>query len=136
MAKGKKENFLDYIPRPNRLFETSVNKAGHVEILTEHRGFYHVIAQKIFKKPRFSHIELDDFGTFVWNQMDGKRDIYQIGANVNEHFGEKAEPLYERLCKFIRLLHDQHYIVYENKLTGKNRGAEEERQQNGSTGKS
>ena len=136
MAKGKKENFLDYIPRPNRLFETSVNKAGHVEILTEHRGFYHVIAQKIFKKPRFSHIELDDFGTFVWNQMDGERSIYQIGTKVREHFGEKVEPLYERLSKFIRVLHDQHYIVYENKRTGKSREAEQERQQNGSTGKS
>ena len=135
MAKKQKENFLDYIPRPNRLFETSVNKAGHMEILTEHRGFYHTIAQKIFKKPRFSHIELDDFGTFVWNQMDGERDIYQIGANVREHFGEKAEPLYERLSKFIRILHDQHYIVYENKLTGKSREAEQERQQNESTGK-
>lgn len=116
MAKKPKENYLDYIPRPNRLFETEINDAGHVEILTEHRGFYNKIAQKIFKKPRFSHIELDDFGTFIWNQMDGRKSIYEIGGAVKEQFGEKAEPLYERLSKFMKILHDQHYIVYENKL--------------------
>ena len=135
MAKKQKENYLDYIPRPNRLFETSVNKAGHVEIRTEHRGFYNWIAQKIFRKPRFSQIELDDFGTFVWNRMDGKKTIYQIGGEVREQFGEKAEPLYERLSKYMKVLHDQHYIVYENKLTEKQRRAEEKRQQNESTGK-
>ena len=123
MAKQSKENYLDYVPRPNRLFQTSVNEAGHVEILTEHRGFYNKIAQKVFKKPRFSHIELDDLGTFIWNRMDGKKSIFEIGAYVKNQFGEKAEPLYERLSKFMKILHDQHYIVYENKLTGRNKEA-------------
>lgn len=123
MARKSKENYLDYVPRPNRLFETSVNEAGHVEILTEHRGFYNKIAQVVFKKPRFSHIELDDFGTFIWQTMDGKKSIYEIGADVKNQFGEKAEPLYERLSKFMKILHDHHYIVYENKLTGRNRQA-------------
>ncbi|MCI1305669.1 MAG: PqqD family protein [Lachnospiraceae bacterium] len=123
MAKQSKENYLDYVPRPNRLFQTSVNEAGHVEILTEHRGFYNKIAQKVFKKPRFSHIELDDLGTFIWNRMDGKKSIFEIGADVKNQFGEKAEPLYERLSKFMKILHDQHYIVYENKLTGRNKEA-------------
>ena len=123
MAKQSKENYLDYVPRPNRLFQTSVNEAGHVEILTEHRGFYNKIAQKVFKKPRFSHIELDDLGTFIWNRMDGKKSIFEIGADVKNQFGEKAEPLYERLSKFMKILHEQHYIVYENKLTGRNKEA-------------
>lgn len=123
MAKQSKENYLDYVPRPNRLFQTSVNEAGHVEILTEHRGFYNKIAQKVFRKPRFSHIELDDLGTFIWNRMDGKKSIFEIGADVKNQFGEKAEPLYERLSKFMKILHDQHYIVYENKLTGRNKEA-------------
>ncbi|MGI6118028.1 MAG: PqqD family protein [Bilifractor sp.] len=113
----KKENFLDYVPRPNRLFRTDVNEKDHIEILTEHKGFYNVIAQKLFNKPRFSHIELDDFGTFVWRCMDGKKTVFEIGKAVKEEFGEKAEPLYERLSKFIKILHDHHYVVYENKIT-------------------
>ncbi|MCH3988034.1 MAG: PqqD family protein [Lachnospiraceae bacterium] len=123
MARKEKENYLDYIPRPNRLFETKLGKAGHIVIRTEHKGFYNFIAQKIFKKPRFSDIELDDFGTFVWKQMDGEKSIFQIGQAVREEYGEKAEPLYERLSRFMKILHEQHYIVYENKLSKDRREA-------------
>lgn len=116
MARKKKENFLDYVPRHNRLFGTEENEKGHVEVRVEHKGFYNWIAQKAFKKPRFSNIELDDFGSFVWRQMDGQRSIYEIGLAVKGEFGEKAEPLYERLSQFIRVLHDNHFVVYVNKL--------------------
>ena len=117
MAKKEKENFLDYRPRPNRLFTTETNDEGHVEILMENRGFYNWLAQKLFRKPRFSHIELDDFGTFVWHQMDGDRTVFEIGQAVKSEFGEKAEPLYERLSKYIKILHDNHFVVYVNKQT-------------------
>jgi hypothetical protein len=123
MARKNKENYLDYIPRPNRLFQTSENPAGRIVIRTEHRGFYNFLAQKIFGKPRFSDIELDDFGTFVWKQMDGEKSIFEIGRAVKEAYGEKAEPLYERLSRFMKILHEQHYIVYENKLSGERREA-------------
>ena len=116
MAK-QKENFLDYIPRPNQLYAAEENDNGHIEVLMEHRGFFNWIAQKLFKKPRVSHIELDDFGSFVWKQMDGEKTVYEIGTAVREEFGSKAEPLYERLCKYIKILHDQHFVVYVNKLT-------------------
>ena len=34
--------------------------------------------------------------------MDGNRNIIAIGALVREEFGDQAEPLYERLAKFVR----------------------------------
>ena len=115
----KKENFLDYIPRANRLYPFSQNKAGHVEIEVEHRGFFNRLAQKVFRKPKVSRIELDDFGSFVWLQIDGKKTVYEIAQAVKEKFGAKAEPLYARLSRFIKILHDEHYIVYENKIEKK-----------------
>ena len=48
--------------------------------------------------------------------IDGVRSIYDIGQLVKEHFGDKAEPLYERLCYFIKLLHKNQFIVYMNKI--------------------
>ncbi|MGN0240581.1 MAG: PqqD family protein [Candidatus Weimeria sp.] len=112
----KKDNLLDYMPRPNRLFEWRVGDNGHVLIKVEHKGFYAKIAQKIFKRPRFSDIELDDFGSFVWQRLDGKTTVYQIGQMVKNEFGEKAEPLYDRLGQYIKILHENKFIVYENKL--------------------
>lgn len=83
------------------------------------KGVFNKIAQVLFKKPKYSYIELDEFGSFVWEQMDGKKTIYEIGTLVKERFGDKAEPLYERLSQYIKILHNNHFIVYENKLRKK-----------------
>lgn len=115
MAK-KKENYLDYIPRRNVNFPWKVLKNGRVEVQMENRGAVNRIAQRFFKKPVYSYIALDEFGSFVWQQIDGKASIYQIGLVVREQFGEKAEPLYERLSVFMKTLHNQRFIVYENKI--------------------
>ena len=118
MAK-KKDNYLDYIPRPNTLFECNKNKDGKIEIKMHNKGVFNKIAQVLFKKPKYSYIEQDEFGSFVWEQMDGKKTIYEIGTLVKERFGDKAEPLYERLSQYIKILHNNHFIVYENKLRKK-----------------
>ena len=118
-GKKKKENYLDYIPRPNTLFECNKNKDGKIEIKMHNKGVFNKIAQVLFKKPKYSYIELDEFGSFVWEQMDGKKTIYEIGTLVKERFGDKAEPLYERLSQYIKILHNNHFIVYENKLRKK-----------------
>ena len=115
MAK-QKDNYLDYVPKHNSLFECRENKKGHVEVKVHNKGIFNRIAQLIARKPRYSYIELDDFGTFVWHSIDGVRSIYDIGQLVKEHFGDKAEPLYERLCYFIKLLHKNQFIVYMNKI--------------------
>lgn len=116
MGKKQKENYLDYIPRPNSLFEWNTNKAGKIEVKVHNKGGFNKIAQVLFKKPKYSYIELDEFGSFVWEQMDGKRSIYEIGKLVKQQFGEKAEPLYSRLSQYMKMLHNNHFIVYENKL--------------------
>jgi len=115
MAKKKRENFLDYIPKRNALYEWEFNQNKHVEVLVKNRGLFNRVAQLLFRRPKVSRIELDDMGGFIWQQLDGKRTIYEIGADVKEQFGKKAEPLYERLCEYIRILHNNGFIVYENK---------------------
>ncbi len=114
MAK-KKENYLDYIPKHNALFEWSEDKKGKVTVKVLNRGLYNRIAQIFFKRPKYSNIELDEFGSYVWKQIDGVRNVYEIGSLVKEHFGDKAEPLYERLAKFITILRNNGYVVYVNK---------------------
>lgn len=118
MAK-KKENYLDYIPRPNELYECKRNDKGRVEIKVHNKGVINKLAQIFFKKPKYSYIELDEFGTFVWEQMDGKSSVYEIGEAVKRQFGDKAEPLYERLSQYIKILHNNHFVVYENKIKKK-----------------
>ena len=92
MAK-QKENYLDYVPKHNSLFECRDNKKGHVEIKVHNKGLFNRIAQLIAKKPKYSSIDLDEFCTYIWLQIEGVRSIYDIGQLVQQHFGEKAEPL-------------------------------------------
>lgn len=111
MKKKNKKNYLDYVPVCAPGFTWEENK-GMVTVTMENKGFYNWLAQKLFKKPRFSHIDLDRYGSYVWKQMDGKRTIYDISFLVREHFGKEAEPVEQRLAEYFRILYRNHFIGY------------------------
>ncbi len=111
----KRDNLLDYVPRHNSLHTYTKNEKGNVELRVENRGFFNGVAQKFFGTPRYSSIELVGLGSFVWETIDGKRTVYDIGQLVKEKYGDEAELLYERLAEYIKTLHKLGYIVYENK---------------------
>ena len=77
----EKKNYIDNIPKINDM-KWDVSEDGIVEITVENTGFYNTIAQKIFKKPRYSFIKLDEYGSFVWQKIDGKKSIYEIGKEL------------------------------------------------------
>lgn len=109
MRKKKESlNFLDCVPC--RLAESTAEE-GRVSVRLIHRGFFSWVAAKFFHRPKESIITLDDLGSYVWGQMDGKRDIHALGLKVSRRFGEKAEPLYERLVQFCRILHQNGMIT-------------------------
>ena len=112
----RKENYLDYIPKHNERFGWEKKENGPVVIKVAHTGFINRVAQLILHKPKYSYIDLDEFGSFVWLQIDGQRTVYEIGQAMKNKFGDKEEPLYERLVKFITVLRNQTYVVYVNKM--------------------
>lgn len=118
---GKKkhsENYLDYVPAVNPI-HTWGEKGGIVTVHMVHRGFYAGIAQKFFHTPRVSLIDLDKYGSFLWRQMDGTTNVGQLAEAMRNQFGSEAEPLYDRLVQYLRILHNNQLIVYR----GKDRGA-------------
>lgn len=114
MAKKKQENFLDYVPAISEK-NTWSEKDGLVTVHMVHRGFYATIAQKVFQRPRVSHIDLEGQGSFVFLQIDGKRTVGDIALLVKAEFGEAAEPLYDRLTKYMQILHNNKFIYYVGK---------------------
>lgn len=121
MVKGAyvsktKKNFMDYIPVCNPLYTWDADKKGIVTVHVENRGFYNWIAQKVFKRPHTSHIALDKYGSYVWRQMDGKRNVHEISKLVAAQFGEEAEPLIPRLVKYIQILYQNKFIGYVKKI--------------------
>lgn len=103
-------NYLDYIPEPDDTCRYKISEEGRVTIFVENRGVFHWIAQRLFHRPRISQIHLDEMGNFIWPLMDGKRTIQDIALLVKEEFGEKAEPLYNRLVQYMRNLESYGFV--------------------------
>ena len=108
----KKENYIDNIPKINKKWETLED--GIVEVTIENKGFYNTLAQKLFKKPRYSFIKLDEYVSCVWKQIDGKKTIYEIGKILEKEHKKAGVQLYERLAKYFKILETNKYVVFVN----------------------
>lgn len=109
--KKEKKNYLDSIPVIS-LKKWNQSEDGIVELVVENKGFYHFIAQKVFHKPRFSFIKLDEYGSCVWKEIDGQKSIYEIGKILAGTHKEANDKLYERLAVFIKILEKNRYIRF------------------------
>lgn len=113
-------NYLDYIPVRNEGHVWEASEKGSVTIFVENRGIFHWLAQHLLKKPRISQIHLEEFGSFIWLTIDGKRSLFEIGQQLKQHFGDSVEPLYPRLVQYIKNLEDYGFIsVREDSHTSK-----------------
>ena len=113
MAKQKQENYLEKIPVRKQAFRWTKNDEGIVTVEIDNKGFFNRLLQKIAKKPPVTYIHLDANGSFVWQCIDGERDIIKIGELVEEHFGEESHPVYERLVKYFAMLERAGFIEFK-----------------------
>ena len=90
----------------------SADESGIVTLDLENTGIFNRMAQKLFHKPKVTHIHLDSIGSFVWPLMDGEKNMIDLGKLVEEEFGEKAAPIYERLAKYFQILDSYHFVTW------------------------
>ena len=95
--KSKKEvldiNYLDLIPVRAEELQWFTDRRDRIVLKVENTGLFNKIAQKVFNKPQFTKVHLDQQGTFIWPLIDGERTVADIAALVKDEFGEAAEPL-------------------------------------------
>ncbi|NOZ62063.1 MAG: PqqD family protein [Calditrichaeota bacterium] len=106
-------NLLDLVPK--RLLQFQENEDGNVTILKP--KYRNKLMQKYvlprMKKPHFK-VNLDEYGSFVWKQIDGEKTVEEIGKQLKENFSEKIDPVYERLSVFIHSLVRYKFIEFKN----------------------
>ena len=134
MRKNKKDkkqdiNYLDLIPETNQSIRWHRDLKQRIILEIENKGMFNTIAQKVFGKPRFSKVHLDEMGTFIWPEIDGAKTVQELALLVKEHFGDKAEPLYPRIVKYFQIMESYEFVHFINKKTEKYHG-ERERTQN------
>ncbi len=79
----------------------------------ENKGFFNRIAQVLFKKPKLSYVHLDQKGSMIWQLLDGRKNITEIGKEVDAASPKAFEPLYERLAQFIKTLESYGFIEFK-----------------------
>ena len=99
-SKKNEKNYLDFIPVKNPDIEYETDENGIVTVFIEWKGFYHKIAQKIFRRPRVSDIKMDKYGSFVWHAIDDEKDVHQLSKEMESEF-PKMEKSLSRLIKFL-----------------------------------
>ena len=107
------ENYLERKPSRPEGISWAADENGIITLDIENTGAFNRIAQKFFKKPKVTHIHLDEIGSFVWPLLDGEKNIIELGKEVEKHFGEKANPLYERLAKYFQILDSYHFVEWK-----------------------
>jgi hypothetical protein len=59
-------------------------------------------------------IKLDAHGSFLWRQFDGSTNVEEMGARMGREFGKDAEPVFDRIAKFLQKLEKEKFIVMED----------------------
>ena len=117
--KSKKEvldiNYLGLIPVRAEELQWFTDRRDRIVLKVENTGLFNKIAQKVFNKPQFTKVHLDQQGTFIWPLIDGERTVADIAALVKDEFGEAAEPLYPRIVKYFQIVESYHFIKFANK---------------------
>jgi len=112
-VKQREVNLLELVPVRNRKWE---NGEGVVVVILAPR-FNNRWLRKLLlprlKNP-FYRISLDDLGSWVWLQCNGSRTVAEIGEDLKKEFGEKAEPVYDRLGGFFRIMEEHLFIKFTN----------------------
>ena len=106
-------NLLELVPE--QLVDSTRDDEGIVTILGPRfkTGFMKNLIGSRMKSPYFK-IALDDIGTAVWENIDGTRNIGEIAEILKEKFGEKIEPVNDRLAMFFTQLEMSRFILYSN----------------------
>ena len=65
------------------------------------------------KKPDYS-VKLDQVGSFVWKNIDGKCSFGEIAEKMKKEFGQSVEPVEDRLGQFINSLRRYEFITFIN----------------------
>lgn len=108
----KGANYLELTPL--RLNEEEISEENLVTILIpkfQNKFAARFIIPKL-KSPVIK-LKLDELGSAVWLLIDGKRTVDKIAQLLLEKFGNKIEPINERLTKFLTGLYEQRFITFQ-----------------------
>lgn len=117
----KKINYLELTPY--RLCDFEKDENGIITLLVPRfpGKIFGKIMNSITKRP-FIRANLDELGSKAWINIDGEKNVELIGKILRENYGEKVEPVYDRLTNFFTQLYRSGLISFKELKKGKHYG--------------
>ena len=105
-------NYLELTPVRN--YDHVVEDSGLISVLVPKFDIKWIdkIMSKIIKS-RFFKAKLDEFGTETWLEMDGTKSVQTVSEHLQKKFGDKINPVNERLTKFLSELYKYNFITFK-----------------------
>lgn len=80
-------------------------------IRAQNHWIQHFLRKLHFKIPEYTYLDLDEYGSFVFRQINGQRSAYEIGQNLGARFEEANDYLYSRLLLYLKQLEVNEQII-------------------------
>ena len=104
---------MDFVPIKNHRYHSHTTEDGKAQIYIPRNSYIDRLVRKFKETPEYFRVDLDHFGSFTWHQIDGEKNIYEIGNALKEEFGEEIEPVYIRTGQFINLLRNNKLVTFK-----------------------
>ena len=104
-------NYLEV--RPIRNYNETVDENNLATVLIP--KFKNRFAVKFvlpYMQHKFFKVKLDEFGSAAWLLIDKKRSVGEIATELVKQFGEKIQPVEERLTRFFTGIYEQRLITF------------------------
>lgn len=105
-------NYLELTPK--RSYDHEVDVSGKISVLVpkfKNKLLVDFLAPRL--KSPYIKAKLDDFGSLTWTEMDGNKKVIEISESLTNKFGEKVQPVNERLTKFLTQLYKYNFITFK-----------------------
>jgi hypothetical protein len=113
-SKKKINSLINYLElTPVRAYEHEVASSGKVSVLVpkfKNKFMVNLLMRRL--KSPYIKAKLDDFGSLTWIEMDGKKNVHAISQSLINKFGDKVQPVEERLTKFLSQLYQYNFITF------------------------
>lgn len=64
-------------------------------------------------RSKYFQIHLDEIGSALWLEIDGERNIADLGKTLEEKFGKRVHPTEETVTKFMSSLYNNRYVTFK-----------------------
>ena len=111
--KKQRKNYLDLIPKRAASLTWTADEEGLITLEVENTGVFNRIAQKLFKRPKYTKVHMEKYGSFLWPLIDGAHTVMELADLQKAEFGDEVDPLYPRVVKYMQIMESYHFISFK-----------------------